>query len=61
MIAEESSTERSVNSGDICGAAARMMRNAKNAISPRVTNPIAMIRLSPRVLKNETKAGTAFL
>jgi hypothetical protein len=38
-----------------------MMRNAKNPISPRVTTPIAMIRLGPRVLKNETKACTAFL
>jgi hypothetical protein len=38
-----------------------MMRNAKNPISARVTNPIAIIRLAPRVLKNETKAGTAFL
>ncbi len=31
MIAEESSTERSVNSGVICGAVTRMIRKAKNA------------------------------
>ena len=61
MIAEESSTDRSVNSGDICGAVARMIRNAKNAISARVTAPIAMIRVAPRVLKNDAKACTGFL
>ena len=61
MIAEESSTERSVNSGDICGAVARTIRKAKNAISARVTAPIATIRVAPRVLKNETKACTGFL
>jgi len=61
MIADESSNDRSVNSGDICGAVARIIRKAKNAISARLTAPIAMIRVAPRVLKNETKACTGFL
>ena len=44
-----------------CGAVARTIRKAKNAISAMVTAPIAIIRVAPRVLKNETKAGTGFL
>ena len=36
---------RSVNSGVICGAVTRTIRKAKNAISARVTAPIAMIRV----------------
>jgi hypothetical protein len=61
MMPDESSTERSVNSGVICGAVARTIRKAKNAISARLTTPIAIIRVGLMVLKNETKACTGFL
>jgi hypothetical protein len=39
-----SSTERSVNSGTICGAVIWIMRNAKKPISASVTAAIAAIR-----------------
>ena len=36
-------------------------QEGEEAISAMVTAPIAMIRVAPRVLKNETKACTGFL
>src|SRR5262245_22570076 len=59
MIAEESSTERSLNRVVICGAVARVIKKAKNASSASATAPMATIRVAPRVLKNAVKSCKA--
>jgi hypothetical protein len=61
MIAEESSTDRSVNSVVICGEVARRMRKAKKPTRAIVTAPIAMILVAPRDLINAAKACTGDL
>ena len=47
MIEALSSTDRSVNSGIICGAVMRIIRNEKKPISASVTAAIAAIRAAP--------------
>jgi len=51
MIADESSTDRSVNSVVICGVVTRMMMKAKKPINATVTANIAARRAAPRPLK----------
>ncbi len=57
-MVEESSSDRSVNSGVICGAVTRRMRKAKKPMSAMVTAPIAAMRGAPSVLTNSTRPCT---
>ena len=60
MIAAESSTDRSVNSGTICGVVMRIIRNEKKPISVSVTAAIAAIRAAPSDFTKLKKPCTGF-
>ncbi len=56
MMAEESSTLKSVKRVVICGVVTRMMTKAKKVISTAVTAIIAIKREAPRPLRKATRA-----
>ena len=58
MIAAESSTVRSVNSGVIAGVVTRMITKPKKPISAAVMAPMAAIRVGPSALMKSTKPCT---
>ena len=58
MMAEESSNERSVNNGVICGAVTRTIRMAKKPTSVTVTAAIAAIRAAPSDLRKSASPCT---
>ena len=60
-IAAESSSDRSVNSGTICGAVTRMIRKEKKPISASVTAAIAAIRAAPSDFTKSKKPCTGFV
>src|SRR3954451_20390399 len=57
-IADESSNERSVNSGVICGAVTRSIKMAKKPTSATVTAAMAAIRAAPSDLRNSVSPCT---
>ncbi len=58
MMEEESSSDRSVNSGTKVGAVTRMIRKAKKPISAIVTAPMAARRVGPSVLTKSIRPCT---
>ena len=60
MIEAESSTDRSVNNGTICGVVIRIIRNEKKPISASVTAAIAAIRAAPSDFTKSKKPCTGF-
>ena len=60
-IAAESSSDRSVNNGTICGVVIRIIRKAKKPISASVTAAMAAIRAAPSDLTKSTKPCTGFV
>ena len=60
MIEPESSTDRSVNNGTICGVVIRIMRNEKKPISASVTAAIAAMRAAPSDFTKSKKPCTGF-
>ena len=58
MIEPESSADRSVNNGTICGVVMRIIRNEKKPISASVTAAMAAMRAAPSDFTNWKKACT---
>src|ERR1700686_934789 len=58
MMAELSSSDKSVNSGTIVGAVTRMISKAKKPISATVTAPMAASLVGPNVLTNSIRPCT---
>jgi hypothetical protein len=58
MIEPESSGDRSVNKGTICGVVIRTIKNEKKPINVSVTAAMAAIRAAPSDLTNWKKACT---
>ena len=58
MMAEESSIDRSVNNGTICGVDMRTTRNEKKPTRARVTAAIAAMRAAPNDFTKSKKPCT---
>ena len=61
MIALESSSDRSVNNGAICGVVIWIIKNEKKPMSASVTAAIAAIRAAPSDFTKLKKPCTGFL
>ena len=59
-MVDESSIDRSVNNGTICGVVIRIIRKEKKPISASVTAAMAAIRAAPSDFTKSKKPCTGF-